>query len=368
MKLPRRLVSLSTFLTALFALTTSTVFAASFLTYGNGAWNAPSVWGAASVFGTVGTAEKQFETPTGITVDSNGNIYISEQDNHRIQKFDTTGTFISAWGWGVSDGANHYEICTSNCQAGILGTGDGQFSGTYDIIATGTVIYVVDLVAGQVQELSTDGTFITKWPTGLNGIVTGGNYDPEGLAVDGSGNIYMQGISTAQIKKFDANGNFIATWGWGVMDGANHLEVCTSNCQFGIEGGGDGELYHPTHVEVHGNRVYVSDYLNYRITVYDTSGNFIAEWGWGVQDGASHYEICTSGCQAGIEGSGDGQFNIAEGIRTDSSGNVFVADAGNDNVQEFSSTGTFIKKWGSRGTSAGQFDHGPLGLALYQRR
>jgi hypothetical protein len=359
-----RFVSLFLTLAALFFLTTSSASAANFLSFGSGAWNAPAVWGTDSVFGTVGSGAGQFEAPSGITVDSNGNIYVSEEDNYRIQKFDPTGNFISAWGWGVADGADQYEICTTNCRAGIPGIGDGQLSGTFDIIATGTVLYVVDLTAGQVQEFDTDGTFVTKWPTGPNGVVTGGTFDPEGIAVDGSGNVYLQGISTNQIKKFDANGNFIEAWGWGVSDGANHLEVCTSNCQFGIAGGGDGELDHPTHVEVHGTDVYVSDYLNHRITVYDTDGDFVGEWGWGVQDGASQYEVCTSGCQAGIDGTGVGQFDIPEGIRSDSNGNVLVADAGNNDVQEFSSTGAFLKEWGAEGSSPGQFNHGPLGLAL----
>src|SRR5258706_166740 len=51
-----------------------------------------------------------------------------------------------------------------------------------------------------------------------------------------------------------------------------------------------------------------------------------------------------------------------EGVATDSAGNVFVADTYNDRIQEFDSTGQFIRRWGSRGTGAGQFSY-PGGIA-----
>jgi tripartite motif-containing protein 71 len=51
----------------------------------------------------------------------------------------------------------------------------------------------------------------------------------------------------------------------------------------------------------------------------------------------------------------DGQFNEPHGVAVDSSGNVYVSDSGNNRIQKFSSDGTFITKWGSRGSSNGQF-------------
>src|SRR6185437_12894000 len=48
----------------------------------------------------------------------------------------------------------------------------------------------------------------------------------------------------------------------------------------------------------------------------------------------------------GSPGSGDGQFNSPTGIRTDSAGNVYVADFDNNRVQKFDSNGKFITKWG----------------------
>jgi len=338
----------------------STAYAAGFASYNSGAWNSPAVWGVDSAFGSIGTGDGQFESPTGITVDSNGNLYVAEENNYRIQKFNASGTFVSAWGWGVTDGASQYEVCTSNCRVGISGTGNGQFTSIFDIIATGTVVDVVDLYNDTVSRFSTSGAFLSKFVAGA------GNYDDEGLAIDGNGNVYTQGISSNEIKVYNATGTFLSEWGWGVTDGANQYEICTSNCfqHYGGTGGGDGELHHPTHLTAYGNKLYVSDYLNYRIEEYNTSGTFVAVWGWGVQDGANQYEVCTSGCQSGIRGLGNGQFSVPEGIRTDSSGDVYVADATNNDIQEFDPNGNFIRRWGSKGTTPGQFNYGPLGLAV----
>jgi DNA-binding beta-propeller fold protein YncE len=62
-------------------------------------------------------------------------------------------------------------------------------------------------------------------------------------------------------------------------------------------------------------------------------------------------------------GAGNGQFNRPQGIAVDRNGNVFVADTGQDRIQKFTSTGTFLATWGSTGTQNGQFDI-PFGVAV----
>lgn len=64
----------------------------------------------------------------------------------------------------------------------------------------------------------------------------------------------------------------------------------------------------------------------------------------------------------GTQGSGDGQFENPYGLDCDNSGNVYVADTGNQRIQKFSSDGTFLTKWGSAGQGAGQFNN-PVGIA-----
>lgn len=73
---------------------------------------------------------------------------------------------------------------------------------------------------------------------------------------------------------------------------------------------------------------------------------FVKAWGWGVTDGASSFETCTSSCQAGSAGGGAGQMDTPAGVGVDGPGNVYVADQTNNRVDEFSSSGTFVKAWG----------------------
>jgi streptogramin lyase len=65
----------------------------------------------------------------------------------------------------------------------------------------------------------------------------------------------------------------------------------------------------------------------------------------------------------GLSGSGDGQFFYPSGVAVDSSGNVYVADSGNARIQKFSAEGGFLAKWGSYGSGDGQFSN-PSGVAV----
>jgi hypothetical protein len=67
-----------------------------------------------------------------------------------------------------------------------------------------------------------------------------------------------------------------------------------------------------------------------------------------VKDGASKFETCTNStsCRGGLGGGGAGQLNSPTGVGTDSVGHVFVADDGNDRIDEYSSTGAFISAFG----------------------
>ena len=81
---------------------------------GNGQW-------AQTYVGTAGAA---------LAVDeSGGYVYSTDTANARVMKFTTSGEFLQAWGYGVSDGTGVLQVCSapSTCQAGIAGAGPGQF-------------------------------------------------------------------------------------------------------------------------------------------------------------------------------------------------------------------------------------------------
>jgi len=80
-------------------------------------------------FGSAGSGDGGFQSPAGVAVDqSTGDVYVADAGNYRIEKFSSSGTFLAAWGWGVTDGTAQSEVCTSGCETGIQGSGAGQFS------------------------------------------------------------------------------------------------------------------------------------------------------------------------------------------------------------------------------------------------
>ena len=65
----------------------------------------------------------------------------------------------------------------------------------------------------------------------------------------------------------------------------------------------------------------------------------------------------------GLDGSGDGQFNTRCGVAVDASGNVYVADTGNNRIQTFTSSGTYLTQWGTHG-SGQRAVQCPIGVAV----
>ena len=90
---------------------------------------------------------------------------------------------------------------------------------------------------------------------------------------------------------------------------------------------------------------------------------FLLTWGWGVQDGSSVFQTCTSGCREGSYGSGIGQFANPKGVAIDAAGNLYVVDSQNDRIQKFDRYGKYLTSWGSSGSDEGQFGV-PIGVAL----
>ncbi|MGH9920900.1 MAG: Ig-like domain repeat protein [Nitrososphaerales archaeon] len=140
--------------------------------------------------------------------------------------------------------------------------------------------------------------------------------------------------------------------------------------QFGSSGTGDGQFNQAWGVAVSSGHVFVSD-LNERINEFTTTGTFL---GWlGKCTGGSNCDTttdtsigfsCTAATCSGLTfGSGDGQFNGPRGLAVDAAGNLYVVDEGNQRIQVFTSTGTFVRAWGSSGSMDGQFAF-PFGIAV----
>jgi PKD repeat protein len=222
-------------------------------------------------WGTYGSGDGQFNYPSGIAVDSKGNVYVSDRHNHRIQKFSSDGTFVTKWG---SEG---------------LGAGEFKYPMGVTVDSSGNV-YVADTNNNRIQKFNSVGTFLTKW--GSFGSGDGQFYYPQGETVDSGGNVYVVDPSNNRIQKFSSNGTFLTKWG-----------------SLGSE---DGQFYHPQGVTVDSvGNVYVADTENDRIQKFsqgfvvstasftanitagtaplpvqltDTSTGFPTSWNWSFGD------------------------------------------------------------------------------------
>ena len=137
-------------------------------------------------WGTRGGNDGEFYWPTGLTVSSNGSVYVTGLVHHRIQKFTSEGGFVCSWGtWG---------------------TGDGEFKNPYSAsVASDGSVYVSDTGNNRIQKFTADGVFVTKWGTpdaGYRADRTVFDYRQTDLAVGSDGSIYFADVATVGIQKF----------------------------------------------------------------------------------------------------------------------------------------------------------------------
>ena len=140
-------------------------------------------------FGESGKLAGQFHHPSGIGVDSEF-VYVADQSLHKIQKFTLDGTFVGEWGK--------------------FGNNDGQFKSPKDIAVDSEFVYVVDSDNYRIQKFTTDGEFVLSFGSGGMGhdqflILTG-------IAVDEDGNVYVTDKGNRKIEKFTSDGILIQSY------------------------------------------------------------------------------------------------------------------------------------------------------------
>ena len=186
-------------------------------------------------FGREGDGEGQFVWPSGIAVDSDYHVYVSDEWLNRISIFDQEGNFLANWGSS--------------------GTGYGELSGPSSLaFDREDNVHVVDTHHHRIQVFTKFGKFLAQYGTYGSG---DGELDmPWGITCDTQGNVYVADWNNGRVQKFNGDGAFLAS--------------------FGKPGTGTGELDHPTDVAVDKDGdVYVVDWANERLQIYSPDGEFI---------------------------------------------------------------------------------------------
>jgi hypothetical protein len=151
-------------------------------------------------------------------------------------------------------------------------------------------------------------------------------YGPWGLDFDADGNLYECDEGNDRVQVFSPNGDLLDDWGYGRLEDSYCLAV-------------------------HGNSVYVADSGHWRVCKFTTGGAFLGWWGlddWG-QTGWHQADSPRAPRQAaGDQTRGPGEFYALRGITTDSAGNVWVVDVGDQGdknyLQKFTCDGGFLER------------------------
>jgi len=235
-----------------------------------------------STIGSRGNQNGQFIFLSGVTINSKGNILVTDFGKNRIQIFDSKGKYISTFG--------------------STGSENGQFRRPRGItINSKGNILVCDNNNNRIQIFDSEGNFIFTF--GSEGYENGQFWNPYGICVDFNDNIYVCDNGNNRIQIFDSKGKFIST--------------------FGSMG---GQLHEPSGIAINskGNLI-VSDSGNHRIQIFDSEGNSISTFELEVNE--------------------EDELGCASGLCVDFNDNILVCNRDNNRIQIFDSNGEFISQF-----------------------
>jgi len=260
----------------------------------------------------VGSAAR-FSTPNGVALDGAGNVYVADFDNHAIRKVTPAGvvtTLAGSGAFGSSDGTG--AAARFNRPRGVAVDGSGN-------------VYVADTENNSVRKITSAGVVTT---------VVGSFNKPRALAVDRSGNVFVADEGSRFIRMIDTLGHvtdFVDT-------GSSGLSSIAVDSQ---------------------NNLYITNHIIAEVTINSHRVRKITPAG---------VISLLAGSSAGAkDGQGDAaSFYYPSGIAVDSSGNVYVADAGNHLIRKITPGGA-VSIFAGLAEGAGFLDGHAISVAEFNQ-
>jgi sugar lactone lactonase YvrE len=281
----------------------------------------------------------QLNEPSGVAVDSAGNLFIADYNNNCIGEVTPAGVVSTVAGNGT---------------AGFSGDGGPATSAQLDepfgvAVDTAGNLFIADLGNERVRKVTPGGVVSTAAGNGTQGFSGDGgpataaqlNF-PQDAAVDTAGNLFIADLGNNRVRKVTPGG-VISTVAGGGTSGLGDGGQATS-----------AQLYNPTGVAVDtAGNLFIADKGNYRIRKVTTGGVISTVAGNGT---------------AGFSGDGgpatSAQLNEPNGVAVDTAGNLFIADLSNQRIRKVTPAG-IISTVAGNGTGGFSGDGGPATSAQF---
>jgi sugar lactone lactonase YvrE len=295
----------------------------------------------------------KLDNPRKIALDSSGNLYIADTVNNAIRKVTaSTGIITTVAGIGTPGNSGDNGLATKAALNSPNGVAVDSSGNIYIADTGNNVIREVSASSGVIERVAGNGT---SGYSGDEGYATNATLNsPNGVALDPSGDIYIADTNNDVIRKVTASSDIITTVAGSGSAGYNGDKGAATSAKLTI----------PDSVAVDSSgNIYIAD----------TGNNVIREVAASSGDITTIAGNGTSGYSGDNGAATSAKLSIPNGVAVDSSGNTYVADTGNNVIREIVASSGEIKTVAGTGTSGYSGDNGkstsaklnsPYGVAL----